>query len=601
MNNILSNCKSYSVKHILVAFENSSDASTTELHPRIGRCGKSILGNACGGKGIVLLNEFMTTRHVVIEARSTFDYYSPNSLTTTSMVGEMIIADRTAGLFSNFLKRTSERLGVSEAHIAFSWKIFFVGIDQNNEEIIIPVNQLVFNMVHFTQSFAEVLGRRYNLMFVATYNTFGQLPNFVNNYQCNITHKDGNLHKTIPQPTGVTSGIIPRVVEDGIKYSARNERLEKSKPMITLKDIIDAYAIELDEMKFTHKAQLQHWLSIVNSNYVKKISEPKQLIDLPINYKIKLDDRYTQYQIDNRNIIFEQPYQDQRIVGIRTFSVPVGMTIPAAIDSIMILSKSIGLDAMKDEPESYRSNVCVIKTCAQEYDVNVEIKKIKIPKNTIQINTGPGESAIDPISLTFQDGLPDDTEIVSIFLKSLSDPLRKVLEKPVESPEAIVVYGNREQTTAERVPGVEFFKSGFTGLRSIIGQDTISSVENNELYGNLISLIKKQSTHYSISIRGNPYLLNDLHRLPTDVAASSQGNAILYKFPELQPLYLKLLVKIKPDLNKLASDKSSGVDDGDDENMYYYESWMHMFSITNLIKDGKFEQNIELVRTDEII
>lgn len=440
----------------------------------------------------------------------------------------------------------------------------------------------------------------YSINAMACFNTIGQLPTFADIHQMTITHKDGNLHKEIPKPLAPTCGIMSRAAEDAAKISARKTRLDKSKPMKTLNDVFDAFKMELDEQKYEHKRQVQEWASKIKDSWIKKIDPPKakkaKTPSLPIDYKIKLNGEYKGYPVDNRNMPNEQPEQDQTKPGIRSLTVRAGTTITKCIENLMKLSKKTGQDVTSGF--SFKNNTSVYRKCDGNYEVTTLIEKYKIPRNeTDGVDTGPGEGAVNPLEFEFQKFGTSDSDILSVRMAVGTDVNFGVLETQVVDPEAETVLGGREQFTFERIPQKEFFKTAFSGVRTLTNVSDFG-VQNPGMTANvdfsLSDYVNSQTSILTVIIKGNSDLLSDLNRNPQKAANNSSDGPVLYAFPEYYPMYVKLKIYIK-DESALGQDVPNG------EPLFYYHTYYyHLAKVTSVIQGSNFVQELKLQRTDDV-
>lgn len=599
--NPLNQFNTTSVKHILVAFKYTEDAEKTDIVATMGTPGTAIVGTGVKGPGIVIVNEFSMSDFAVNSVRWTNDFYGPITQTASSCVGVIEITDRTGLFFTDFLKtRVIPSLGVSEGHIVFALRTFFIGAtDTGQGNDVLVGNPLIFNMVKYVNDLSPKSGRFYTMAFVGASTTFAQLNQYSKIYQMTITHSDGNLHKEIPTPDVPTCAMKSRAEEDQQQSKARKVRIDKSKPMRTLREVFAAFETELNQQKFPNNAQLQSWLQKVNSNYSVKIIPPIQKKEggIPVDFFVHLDPAYYDYEVDNRNLPFEQPEQDQNKKGIRSIPIKTATDIPVAVEKLMKLSRKIGQDSELEFPFIFKTAISVIKTSTDRYQVHIVIRKVHVPENRQDANTGPGD-AIAPLEFIYQDPRYEDREIISLQGIICPDIGVRILEEQTQDTSALVVYGDREQITVERLPQYDYFDAQFSGLRAMINPyenyGLESGVDAGKLDGNL-GVELRQSTGYNITIQGNPYLLSDLNRLPSDVANGRVGNAQYYKYPELEPMYAKLRIYLRPHA-------TVGVEDNENvSNVFYFDNYLHLYRVTNIFESGLFTQELNLLRTDETI
>lgn len=609
--NPLAKFQSYTVKHVIIGFRFSEDACTYEINGDVGPTGSTVTGPACKGPGIVVINELQDTAFVLYSAETVWNFFAENRATTGSYVGYMNIQDRVGMLFAQRLRKYCETLGMALGHITFAWKTFFTGTLPDGSSEVVTTNPMVFHITNFMQSLSAADARTYIMTYVSSYNTFGQLPQFSKMYQTTLTHADGNAQKEIPSAnSGAGTGLVSREDEDAAKTASAKARDDQSKPMKNLEDVFNSLQTEMTEQGYPHKTQIQEWQASVKPDYTKKLIPPKQYLpELPMKYTIKLEDKFTSYKVDNRNLPFEQPEQDQRLEGIRAIPFHYGTDMPTAIDTLMLMSRSVGKDFQGTTPQGYRSTVTVLRGCNGAYNIHTNVNAYKIPINRVGgPDTGPGDGVIGgPLEYVYQDSNHEGRDIISIAYRSNVTPVQRNLEEATEGVDDIgVVYGNREPISIQRMPqvGDDFFTSGYAGNRGAVGLIDINGLESADtasvVKSNLTPSLVKQTTLYNIKIVGNPYILNDLNRNPMDVRDGvgekdnrHRWNYVLYDKPEHIPMYLKLTVYMRPE------GALSGETDVDQT--YFYSGYLHITRVTTSFTMGAFTQTIEGARTEDSI
>lgn len=586
---------------MLVAFKYTTDAEQTKITPLLGNPGDTITGAATGAPGVIIANEFSGSDFSIESIRWSVDFYGPLTRTAGSCIGVIQFADRTGLYFMDFLKtKATALLNVSQGHMVFALKTFFVGTNvngQNND--IIPTNPLIFNAVTMMNDLSPESGRLYSMSFVGSSSTFAQLNQFSKIYQMSMTHADGNLFNVSPSPQVQGCSMLSRKSEDALQNGPRTTRLSKSKPMVTLQDVFNAFQAELNQQKYANVAQLQTWLGYVNNDYQPKILPPNQtkVGGLPIDFIVNLDAAYSTYRIDNRNLPFEQPDQDQTKPGIRCIPVKTATDIPVMVDRLMKYSRQVGQDAQAATPLTYKTAISMVKTANDRYQIVINVNQIQVPQNGTTINTGPGD-AVQPLVFTYQDPSLQDRDIIALTSNEATDDGVQVLEQQTNNNSALVVYGDREQITVQRLPGVSFFQAQYSGLRAMVnpyenyglesGTDA-SKIDNN------INVALRQQTQYSLTIHGNPYLLADLNRLPSDVANAKVGNPHYYKFTEYDPMYIKLRIYLKPAA-------ALGIQANDNvNNRYYFDNYLFLYRVTNIFEGGQFYQRLDSLRQGDLV
>ncbi len=625
----LTRYKSYAVKHVIVGFKFSEDACTYNITgDKTGITGTVITeeqvkagGGSCGGSAIVIVNELEDATFVVHEAETTWEFFSSDSPSHGSYLGWIMIRDRVGMLFAHQLRKYCEQLGMGLGHITFAWKTFFVGTEEgsngDDEKVLVwSGNPMVFHVTEFSQSLSAVIGRAYYMNIASSYNTFGQLPQFAKMYQTTLTHAEGSSADNSGTSTTTNQGLVSRKDEDAQRTPELKEREDRNKPMQTLNDVFASLGTELTNQAIAPQGEVQAFQANVRQDYAKKNAPNEQYIpNLPIKYEMRLDPHYETYKINNRNLIYEQPEQDQRLEGLRSMPFHVGTSMNDAIDTMMMLSADVGKDMGAETATAYRVVTCVLRGCESNYNVVTNIVPYVIPKNRVDGNpdTGPGEGAINgPLDYYFQGASDQDTwDIISINYRSTVAPTQEPLERPAEGAEGEgtgAVAGNREPMSMQRMPreNDEFYSGSYTGNRGPVGIFEVNSLENARdaaiVRANLDTNIR-QNTSYLITIRGNPYILNDINRNPIDVRdnigvsdSNVKGAYILYDKVESVPMYLRLSVFMRPDRDLVNSTE-------DVEESYFYQGYIHINKIITKFGNSfsEFTQTIQGLRREDSI
>ena len=616
--NPLDTASASTYRHVLVAFKYADDAFKFKKFTQTStNIGESIPGV---GDNMVVVNELADQRFTIPEAIFDFDFIPNIGVSTTSSVGKIVITERrVAYSFLNFLSQEvlatfnadSTNL-MSLGHATFVLKTFFstdgAADGESTSPDVITVNPFYFNIdsIESIPSSRGVTPGRHIIHAMAASNTTGLLRSFSSVFQMNITHKDGNVHNTIPEATG-TKGIKTRSAEDGANRSKRKERLDLSKPMSTLKDMFDGLEVDLNQQKFVHQAQLQEWRrqirsdkqpdKIVVSPQQTKKPTPKQL---PIDFVIDLDPIYDTYDVDNRNMPFEQPEIGQDQVGLRVLPVRAGAHISELVEKIMLLSKKVGEDAVDQTGiKTFKTTITAKRRKNSTYIVNIKIRQYHLPNNTVDKNTGPGKAG-EEHALHFFVNDPNERDVDILEFKShinyqVGD---KMLEQQTtDNIGAGVIYADREQATAERRADLPFFQTLYSGVRPMIASYGIDGLESAERAGDIFNMMDRytytQSTDYELMIRGNPHLMSDLNRNPDDVISDTEGKGVYYyPRPEVDPMYIKLTI----------FQSSDGAEGDDIQTRFYFDNYYHMTRVVNIFspKNG-FMQKLILKRTDSLI
>ena len=625
--NPLDESGSSSFRHVLIAFKYSADAfNIGEFNPDDATIGES-LPNA--GPNIVVVNEFLSQRFSIAEAVWDFNFIPNIGVSTTASVGKIVIEDRYVPysfvdyLSQEVLASFNQDSGtlMSLGHATFVLKTFFTSNDSAGGEDtdIIQVNPYFFNIdsVESVALGASIAPNAHILNALGAANTTGLLRSFSSVFQMNITHKDGNIHDTIPQGTGSGGGLRTRSAEDGSNIAKRKERLDLSKPMLTLKDMFEGLEADLNQQKYVHQAQLQEWRRQIRSDgqpdkivVAPQQKKPPKPQELPIDYVIDLDTVYDTYDVDNRNMPFEQPEIAQDQVGLRVFPVRPGANIFELVERIMLLSKRVGEDAVDPNGrKTFKTTITTNRLNTDRYEVNIKIRQYDLPSNGVTNNTGPGTNG-EENSLEFFVNDPDerDTDVLefkNVINYEVGDNMLEVQND--EDIGAGVVYADREQATAERRADLPFFQTLYSGIRPMIASYGIDGLESAQRAGNVFNLMDRytytQTTDYEMVIIGNPHLMSDVNRNPRDVIADSAGGGTFYyELPENDPMYVKLTIFLR-------SYDSGPVDDtGGNQQVptqFYFDDWYHMTRVVNMFGtlDGhrSFNQKLFLKRSDTLI
>lgn len=546
--------------------------------------------------GIVVVNDHRPSPTQVQQFNLEFCWRSIHPITSI-MAGEITLADRNATGFIKFLQeQIVGELGISLENITFAMRVFWITSEKD------ATGRRVFESKKFYFSISDVRhntkakSNLYMLPVVALYNTKMQLPNLCNMYNMTITHKDGNLHKEIPTPVPGGGSIVPRAVEDA-KYIPRRIRIQKSKPMQNLKDVFEALEADLNASVEIHDLQLQKWQDEVRDDYNFKLGDPAdQKKELPIRYKITLEDDYPSYEIDNRNLPFEQPEQRQATPGIRSIPTYPGETFYSLIDRIFSMTKQAGIDAENFERPKV---VSTWRKIGDELIVDIVIRKHDIPN----IDSGGGGI---PIEFYYRRNSGDPTkqnvDAYSILGKTGRNDLLDVTEDDPATEDGRVSYGgDRENITVERMRDTDFFQAGYSGHRAFVANNKVMGVEFPKTLGSYLksgfTMQYLQDSDMVITIRGNPDLFSDLLRSPTEVASGSAGEWEHYPRPEVEPMFVKFRIYY------------TSLEDGDsnferelvDGEFYHEDKFMHLYKVENQMINGIFFQKLHMLRTDELI
>lgn len=607
-------------RNVLVAFKYADDASKANVLTTAGDVGESIPNT---GPNIIIVNEFKSRRFTIEEAIWDFNFIPEIGVTTSASTGIVAVDEEIPNSFLSFLRETViAELGedTSISHMGFVLKTFFmIGEEENGNNTIVG-NPYIFTVDHIDSLVNDsdpLIPNTHVLNCMAISNTTALLRSFSNMYQMTITHKDGNLHDEVPEPFAGSSGLQTRGEENKNKNRSRKNKLDQSKPMKTLKDVFDGLEVELNQQKFTHKAQLQQWLRNIRNDHVDKITVPPQQSkppleeSLPIDFKIDLDPIYQNYPIDNRNMPFEQPSVNQEEIGIRSFPVKIGTNLFQLINKIMHLSKSVGEEAnpsLTERKKAFKITLSAIRQPTNRYLISIKIRRYTIPLNEIDgIDTGPGDSAVDPdnpLHFFTNDVFGRDSDILSLTSRIAYEVGDIMLENQINNePQAGIVFADREPATAERRPDLNFFRTMYSGLRPSIANYVINGLESAENSGHIFNMLDPytftQTTEYNLEIRGNPYILSDVNRLPHEVVNDEEGETHYFRMPETYPMYVRLTM-FERSLTEGGEEAQNDI-----PKKFYYDGFYHVTRVVNIfgVWQGKrgFKQHLVLRRSDDTV
>lgn len=601
--NPLSKLQAYEVKHVLLAFDNTQAACEfTTSRGRIGMCGSDLKldGKACGS-GYVVINEFEDQTFFISGLQWTYDFYGPVNPDSAVCIGKFTVAGFDSLNFPNFLRQISLNLGLATSQITFVLHTHFLGKKtHDSNKVNISAAPLVFSLLDYHSSMEEDVAELFTYNFVTQALTLPQLPQYSTLAQTTITHSDGTLGHAGPSTDGATKGIMSSKKENQIKNAARHNRLNKSKPMKTLKELADGLQQELNDQKYINRRQVQEFLSLIRDSHSKKIKDPIQKKDeyggIPVSYTITLDSAIVNYPVNNRNLPFEQSEQNQQVPGISSYTFSPDSNVFTALNEILKTSTHTADDVRAGY--SFKITSALNHTCDGKYEIYIKVNRFKTPRNEVDmvngVNTAPGDGSIKALEFFYGEGNEVDLDIFNMVMAIGPDITTAGAESDTDdSNGSKVVYGDREQMTIERAPSQYFGTSFYSGSRNL------SSPENYGLESGSSGVVidinnspttRRQTSYTVINIHGNPELYSDLCRTPLMIRNNDVGNAILYKYPEFEPMYVKLTIRLNPN--------AVGRKNGDP--YYYYKGYYHLGSVTNIIDGSSFIQSLNLYRTDDI-
>jgi len=577
--------------HSIVAFQFSTAAYNFDGGPSsIGKVGESV--NAMCGSAYVVMNEFKDSSVGLDNAVTEWSFYSPRNYVTGEYVGYIEIIDRSAFKFDEIITKIIKDTETSVFHLTFKWDTIFI-IDKGNGTETISVAPMYFHVNDNIHNISADNGRSYYFEILNCYASHGKSPQFFNLFNTTVTHKDGATINTIPVPTAPSSGIEPNNSETSAKFSARKDRLDKTKVMKTIENFCDSLLLVLGtEYRKKHKKQLQEYLSLTrNNDYEKKLDDFNDIEDPMVEYELDCDPYYKPKKINNRNMPFEQYEIDQTIPGISSITFPLGSTIHNALYTVFRSSQEIATDHKHPSGKTFKFTTISERKCNSKYKIRTNINYHISPYNSQELNTGPGNGVVDvPIEFTYQDSNAEDTNVISITYGETPHFELLPIEKNAKDPTTNIIYGDRElQTSNREIKGLIFFEYGFSGTKVARGTYTDNGLENAEVASYLSNYVPQQQITYTITVRGNPNLLSDINRNPRDVNEHQPGNPNIYKFVEYEPMYVKLKVYLEGDQRNEAPERG----------VYHYDNFVHLYKIRNIFTGGGgFVQKLYCGRTD---
>lgn len=592
----------YKTVAILAAFKYTDAAEETTLPLDI----KLDRGDPVG-EGIVILNDARPTATDLVRFQHTYEWNSLD-VNHTFSAGEMLVSDRNAVSLISFIRSSViEEFNTSLENLTFSLRLFWI-LDKNDTDDteVIKSSHFIFSIPEIRHS-SDGTHNYYSMPMLSLYNMKCQLPNYSNLYNMTITHEDGNLAEKTPTPNPGGGSIKPRGEEDGSKLSPRKERMDLSKPMITLEDVTNGIKADLEARNDMHKGQLQAWQSIIRDDFSDKINRsPEQVKDVPIKYNFSLGSEYPEYIIDNRNLPFEQPEQNQTKAGIRSIPTRTGETLSRLISRVMNMSKRVGEDAGEGFTYKIATPWRRLKSNIINYDIVID--KIENPTNQKGgKDTGPGESAVDS-GLTFYYKLDNNWDVIGLYGRTSRNDILTVIEANAETEDGRVSFGgDRETMAVEREQEVtEFFRVGFSGPTALHNEKRVMGVEYPKEFAQATRMKLRsqtmQDSEMTITINGNPELYSDLLRNPSDVANSSLGSPAPshYQFIEKYPIYARLIIR-NTSSNNTEDDLEPEQENKIPDKYHHEDTYMHIHRIDTIMERGKFLQKLHMLRRDDVV
>lgn len=594
----------YSIKYILAAFKYTDVAEDTTLP-----LSKTLLRGDRVGDGIVIINDSTPTDTQIVSMKHSFMWNGVDIGQTMSM-GEIYVVDRNSVSLLDFLRNeVCNKLETSLDNITFSLRTFWVhnvvhgGVVPDGSDGIISSEHFYFSIPEIRHSTTGDMNI-YKLSAIALYNTKCQLANYSDLYNFTVTHKDGNLHEEQPKATPSGGSIVPRGQEDAQKSGPRKERIDLSKPMLTLKDVMEAMEVDLKARNKIHKSQLQEWQSVIRDDFVDKVGRDiVQIKEIPIDYHIDIDGKLGAMKIDNRHLPFEQPEQGQPKPGIRAIPTRPGDRLSDLIDRVMFMSKEVA--ELAEMGTSYKIVTCWRRMHAGILKYNIRVHAFETPVNNPRgRDTGPGESAVSE-PLNFEYKFNTNADVFELHGRTSFNEVVHVLEVNPDSEDGRVSFGSdRETITGEYDRDREYYGTAFSGPPAWVDESRSMGVEYPRHYA-VLSLTKhkkmiEQDGLMKIKIAGNPHLFSDLLRKPTDVATGKEGNPIYYQYPEKFPMYATFKI-LNTTIGEGSAPSTPEKESGIPTIFSHGDTHMHIQRIDTEFSGGTFTQTLHLHRTEDII
>lgn len=603
--NPLSKYNLYSTVHILLAFNNTTAAASYKLPDEpLGKAGEELTNVSCG-KGFIVINELNDFQYSIPQLDWSFDFFSPSTPNTTVAGGSFVVTDATGDQFPSFLRKIAKKLGVAETKITFVLLTRFIENTIIREtDNFLPLKPLIFTLIDSSTGYRSGMANMFTFNFTLMYNTLAQMPLSAGLNQFTITNSENSPAKSVPSTSSASVGILSRAEEDKLKKNPRETRLAQSRPMRTLKELFAGFEAELKEMRYEHKAQIQEFLSVVRPTGIKKIKAPKPQrtkagSGLAIDYIVDLDPIFSNYPIDNRNLMTEQVEISQRSAGLQSLTMPAGTSVYDAVDALMKTSSKVGKDARNGY--GYKTSVTAIYDCEGVMRNTISIRRYRIPRNKQDIvDTGVNaESKANPtvtLELNYLD-TKDGTDVFNVTSMSSTSTDANVMEEDTDNfrDDAAFSSSQREAVSFERSDTADFMKSGFSGYR--VQANPVNCGAESAVDASYVDTLRHrftlaQNTMTNVRMMGNPSIYNDIARNPVQCAEKQADSPALFKFPEFYPMYVKLMIR----LNK--RDK----DNHDSQLTNWYHTYhYHLSGVSNSISNGVFIQELRLLSTDDTI
>lgn len=579
------------VKHFLTAFQYGDPASNKRVIDIEAKPGDSVATDSCGG-AICIVNEFKHPFFSINDIEWVYEYSDSYNKTNSLSYGMMLISDTAGMSFQDFLKNNvAEVLGRSVGHLTFNLTSTLTAATIDGAEEKIELKPLIFKISDITESSGKY-GRLQSVYFTMDYNSTILLPQLNNIPRMTVSSSDGDA-STISNFVGSSAASSPYSARNAANTPARAAKLRNVPTMGNLRELTDSVCSSINEKMQPSKQILQTLLGEINQGHSPKVLNLNSE-ELPLEYKIQLDPEYQGYIVDNRNLPFEQPKIDQDTPGITGITFANTPSVSNLYNYCMKMSKKVGDDVI--EGFAYRINTVSILGCNDKIENTTRIKKIVIPRNEVGLkDTGDGaEGNIFPIEYFHQKSGLKDTNIFKTHSTNNPHVDFEKIEVVSGSGNAAISLGDREDLLYKRgIEARDFFKAKSSG-NFVTTRNNSIGLEDPVSYDNIDIKKIEQYSNLVIETRGNPDFYNDLARSPHAVVSQDADGATHYEFPELLPMYMKVIIEISKDADRDPSDMLVN------QETYYYTLYYHIVKVMNMITINGFSQKIFLARTDDI-
>lgn len=590
--NPLSEVNTINLKHMIIAFQNSEDAYSYDYSKAVNlEIGTYVTGKS-GQKGIVILNEHADANIVLTDANTVWKFFD-SDYTTSSYYGQIHLRDISNFYLTDFFHNVNKKMGMSLNFLTFAWCTTFFGLRENKEPISITPNPMFFMVSNFSSNNTVDLSSYYVLNIVSCYNTFGRSPSFSKTNQITISKREKNSINSTISVKNVDNKLKPVIEKHKQFKKMREEILSESKKMKTIGEMFTALENSLNASTKPHRKQFQSFMSIIRNDkqYGGYYDIKQKDDDIKISYKINYSDYFKDKVIDNINIEYESMNISNSYSGVYSVTFPNGYSINKIIYDIIKMSSSFGDDHFKeDNKKSYKVTISSFVDKENTMELLISINDYIVPNNSVDKNTGPGNNLVtgDIIEYSYQDYRPfENLDVtVSSVTFSIKPPVNLNIDYQItndnKNNSGYTLYGVKEPINVLRkTDGKSFFQYGLSGLPSWFNTMLDSGYVNPVKSKYIDILNPTQQSSITLSVLGNPDLLNDINRNPIDIKNKKPGNCKIYKNVEYDPMYLKIRVYLYGKLEKIGSSTK-----------YYMDNYIHIYKIENSFSNGYFKQTI---------